>query len=187
MVILPIDLGCGTGTISKMVKENYPYAKLHCVDIAKNMIEVAKQKLSDYTDISYENADLADYSFDNSYDVVLSSLTLHHLVTDDEKIHFYTKVYHALNPNGVFYNADNVIGSNETIQKNNINHWKKFMLKNVSEEEITQKWIPKHQDEDHPARLIDQLIWLKNIGFTDVDVIWKFYNFAVYGGIKKGD
>ena len=29
------------------------------------------------------------------------------------------------------------------------------------------------------------LSWLKDIGFTDIDIIWKFYNFAVYGGFKK--
>ena len=179
-----IDLGCGTGTISKMVKESYPFASIHCVDIAKNMIEIAKHKLSKYSDITYENADLTQYFFTNSYDVVLSSLTLHHLVTDKDKINFYTKVYHALNSNGVFYNADNVIGSNEAMQENNMLHWKNFMRKTVSEEEIEQTWIKRYLEEDRPAKLIDQLNWLKDIGFVDIDVIWKYYNFAVYGGKK---
>jgi tRNA (cmo5U34)-methyltransferase len=104
-----VDLGCGTGTISKMIKEKYPSSCIHCIDIAKNMIEIAKHKLSDYSDITYENVDLSKYSFTDSYDVILSSLTLHHLVTDKDKIDFYTKVYRALNPGGVFYNADNII------------------------------------------------------------------------------
>ena len=180
-----VDLGCGTGTISKMVKEKYPSSCIHCIDIAKNMIEIAKHKLSNYSDITYENADLSKYSFTDSYDVILSSLTLHHLATDKDKIDFYTEVYRALNPGGVFYNADNIIGSNETIQGNNMVHWKYFMRKAVSEEEIGQKWIPKHKDEDRPTKLIDQLNWLKDIGFVDIDVVWKYYNFAVYGGYRK--
>lgn len=180
-----IDLGCGTGTVSKKVKENHPSSSIHCVDIAENMIDIARHRLSKYSDITYENADLSNYSFTNSYDVILSSLTLHHLVTDNDKINFYTKVYGALNSNGVFFNADNVIGSNETIQENYMLHWKKFMKKTVPAEEIEQKWILRYKDEDHPAKLIDQLSWLKNIGFVDVDVIWKYYNFAVYGGFKK--
>ena len=61
-----IDLGCGTGTISKIVKEKYPSSVIHCVDIAKNMIKIARLKLSDYSDITYENADLSDYSFTDS-------------------------------------------------------------------------------------------------------------------------
>jgi|WetSurMetagenome_2_1015567.scaffolds.fasta_scaffold00088_32 tRNA (cmo5U34)-methyltransferase len=180
-----IDLGCGTGTISKKIKGMFPSSHIHCVDIAGNMIEVARHKLSGYSDISYEIADLSKYSFSDSYDVVISALTLHHLVTDKDKIDLYTKIYRSLKPGGVFYNADIVLGSNELIQDNNILHWKKFMRKSVSPEEIEQKWMKIYEEEDSPARLIDHLNWLKDLGFTDIDLIWKYYNFAVYGGIKK--
>jgi tRNA (cmo5U34)-methyltransferase len=54
----------------------------------------------------------------------------------------------------------------------------------VSQEEIEGKWIPKYEAEDRPAKLADQLAWLKEIGFSDVDVIWTQYNFAVCGGSK---
>jgi tRNA (cmo5U34)-methyltransferase len=59
------------------------------------------------------------------------------------------------------------------------------MRRTISSEEIDDKWIPKYETEDHPAKLTDQLRWLTEIGFTDVDVIWKYYNFAVYGGAKR--
>jgi tRNA (cmo5U34)-methyltransferase len=180
-----VDLGCGTGTISKLVKQKFPSSRIHCVDIAENMIEVAKQKLSGHQDISFEIADLSNYSLTDSYDVALSSLTLHHLVTDKDKINFYTKIYHSLKPGGVFYNADLVLGSNELIQENNMLHWKQFMRKAVSAEEIEQKWMKIYREEDSPARLTDHLSWLKDIGFADIDVIWKYYNFAVYGGCRK--
>jgi hypothetical protein len=55
---------------------------------------------------------------------------------------------------------------------------------NVSREEIQVRWNPKYEAEVRPARLTDQLAWLAEIGFADVDVIWKRYNFAVYGGRK---
>jgi tRNA (cmo5U34)-methyltransferase len=58
------------------------------------------------------------------------------------------------------------------------------MRRNVSREEIEVRWIPKYEAEDRPARLTDQLAWLAEIGFADIDVIWKRYNFAVYGGRK---
>ena len=64
-------------------------------------------------------------------------------------------------------------------------HWRQFMQRSVSRQEIEEKWIPKYKDEDRPAKLIDQIYWLKDIGFKDVDVVWKFYNFAVYGGFKE--
>ena len=59
------------------------------------------------------------------------------------------------------------------------------MQRNISDDEIEDKWIPKYHSEDHPAKLVDQLRWMEQIGFVDVDVLWKYYNFAVYGGVKR--
>jgi len=42
----------------------------------------------------------------------------------------------------------------------------------------------KNYEEDNTAKLVDQVNWLINIGLVDVDVIWKYYNFAVYGGSR---
>jgi tRNA (cmo5U34)-methyltransferase len=118
------------------------------------------------------------------YDAVVSSLALHHLITDGDKIDFYRKIYDALRENGVFFNADVVLGSNEHIRNVYIAKWKSFMKEHVSEEEIENKWLPQFREEDRPAQLIDQINWLVDLGFSDVDVIWKYYNFAVYGGRK---
>ena len=59
------------------------------------------------------------------------------------------------------------------------------MGKSLSADEIEGKWIPKYYEEDRPAKLIDQLAWMAQIGFADVDVLWKYYNFAVYGGVRR--
>jgi tRNA (cmo5U34)-methyltransferase len=61
-----IDLGCGTGTISKRIKEVFPRAEITCLDLAENMIEMSKIKLSNYPDVRYQVGDLADYEFDNT-------------------------------------------------------------------------------------------------------------------------
>jgi tRNA (cmo5U34)-methyltransferase len=58
------------------------------------------------------------------------------------------------------------------------------MRKSVSAEEIENKWMITYRDEDNPAMLIDQLDWLREIGFTEVDVLLKYFNFALYGGRK---
>jgi tRNA (cmo5U34)-methyltransferase len=181
-----IDLGCGTGSIAKKVKETYPNAQVTCVDIAENMIEMARIKLSSYSDVRYQASDFYQLNFSETYDVVISSLALHHLITDEDKQDFYSKIYKALPPGGIFYNADVVLASGSHLQEAYIRQWKDFMSKSVSKQEIEDKWIPKYKEEDRPARLMDQLAWLSKIGFVDTDVVWKFYNFAVYGGTKSG-
>lgn len=181
-----IDLGCGTGTISSAILKRYPHAQVTCLDLAENMLEMAKAKLSGYPDVRYIRADLTHFDFDDRYDFVVSSLALHHLLTDDDKRQLYRKIYNALTPHGIFYNADIVLASSDTLQEMYLNQWKRFIAKSVTQDEIENKWIPKYYEEDRPARLTDQLSWLSDIGFINVDVIWKYYNFAVYGGIKHG-
>jgi tRNA (cmo5U34)-methyltransferase len=181
-----LDLGCGTGTLARRIKETFPHARMTCLDLAENMIEVAKFKLAEFSDTRFQVVDFKDYAFDDHYDVIVSSLALHHLVTDAEKIDFYRKIHAALNPHGVFFNADVILGSNEHLQNGYMEKWKAFMRKQVAEEEINRKWIPTYQQEDRPAKLMDQIAWLNTLGFVEVDVVWKYYNFAVYGGRKSG-
>jgi len=178
------DLGCGTGTIAKMILERHPNSILTCVDLAANMIETAKIKLGKYKNVEYIVGDFHNFNFNRKYDAVVTSLALHHLRNDNDKKKFFKKIFDALNKNGVFYNADVVLGSNETVQNLYINKWKEFMRRKVSVSEIESKWIPKYEEEDRPAKLIEQMKWLEEIGFEKTDVIWKYYNFAVYGGVK---
>lgn len=65
-----------------------------------------------------------------------------------------------------------------------MNQWKAFMRKQLSEDEIENKCISKYYEEDRPAKMLEQLSWLTEIGFCEVDILWKYYNFAVYGGRK---
>ena len=180
-----LDLGCGTGEISKRIKEKFPNSKISCLDFAENMIELAKIKLHEYNDVTYYAGDFKDFKFPRKYDAVVSSLALHHLITDDDKKQVYKKIFDNLLPGGVFYNADVVLGSNDYLQELYLIKWKEFMTKNVSVEYVEKEVMPKYYDEDHPARLTDHIKWLTDIGFKDVDVIWKYYMGAVYGGVKK--
>jgi tRNA (cmo5U34)-methyltransferase len=78
-----------------------------------------------------------------------------------------------------------VLGSGDFVQAAYLRKWCEFMRRYVSQEEIEDKWIPKYLAEDRPAKLMPQVTWLAEIGFSDIDILWKYYNFAVYGGIKR--
>jgi tRNA (cmo5U34)-methyltransferase len=178
-----IDLGCGTGTVSQAVLHAFPNAHVTCLDLAENMIAMAEYKLARHPHIRFIASDFA--TFDGEYDAVISSLALHHIATDEDKKRLYHRIYARLRPGGIFYNADVVLASSDLLQATYMRQWRAFMRRNISDEEIEGKWIPKYQAEDRPAKLLDQLAWLKGIGFADVDVLWKRYNFAVYGGAKR--
>ena len=180
-----LDLGCGTGTVTKTLKEQFKNAQVTCLDLAENMIEMAKIKLKDYKDIEYAIGDFYEYNFSENYDVIVSSLALHHLAADEDKKEFYKKIYDALVHGGIFLNADAVLASNKQLQRIYTAKWKEFMNKSISMKEIEEKWVPAAETEDHPVKITDHLDWLREIGFKDVDVIWKYYHIAVYGGFKQ--
>lgn len=48
------------------------------------------------------------------------------------------------------------------------------MNRTISEEEIENKWLVKYKEEDYPARLLDQIGWLKEIRFKDIEIFWKY-------------
>ena len=179
-----LDIGCGTGTVAAKIKERFPSARVDCLDFAAPMIEAAKVKLAKHEGVSYIVGEISSFGFPRNYDAVVSSLALHHLATDRDKQAVYERIYRSLNPGGVFYNADTVLGSNAFLQDAYIAKWKEFMLKSVPEEEIENKWMVTYRTEDRPAKLSDHLKWLAEAGFRDVDVIWKYYQGAVYGGVK---
>ena len=179
-----MDLGCGTGTLAQKIKEKYPNSRITCVDIAQNMLKMAQSKLQNYSDISYQNEDFQELEFESEYDVIISSLALHHLKSEKQKKKFYNKIYRALAKKGIFINADMVLASNEEVQKVYMEKWKSFMQKNVSKKEVENKWIPKYHQEDWPVKMMQHIQWLQNIGFKEVDVVWKYYNYAVYTGKK---
>ncbi len=179
-----IDLGCGTGTIAHSISERYPNSRIVCMDSSPDMIQIARKKLSHKQNTEFITGDFSSSGINGKFDVVVSSLTLNQIETDDEKKGFFERIYNLLTDYGVFYNADIVLASSEYNQKIFIQRWIDFMKLNITKEEIYANWLLKYKSEDRPAKLTDQLKWLERCGFRSVDIIWKYYNFCVYGGTK---
>lgn len=179
-----VDLGCGTGTITKKLKERFPSAVVTCVDFSGNMLELAQNKLQAYKDVSFIESDCRHFEFSAGYDAVITSLTLHHLRTGSEKKALYKKIFKGLRKNGVFYSADLALGANKYLQRMYLEKWAEILRTFLTADQIRQN-EKNYKREDHPFTLAEEFAWLKQAGFRDLDVIWKTYHFAVFGGVKK--
>ena len=178
-----IDLGCGTGNVTLAVKKRYPEASMVCIDLAENMLELAETKLRRYNDIEYWRGDIRDYDYGGRCDAVVSSLALHHLEAGDKK-EFYRRIHDILPAGRVFYIADFVLPSSRYLVKAYREEWKRFMARSLAPAEIVEM-LARHKREDRPGEFIAELDLLRKSGFSDVDVIWKKYNFCVYGGFSS--
>lgn len=180
-----LDLGCGTGNITQKALMRFPNAEVTCLDLSENMMEIAKNKLSDYEKIEYVIGDFTKMKIDRKYDVIISSLALHHIPNDEEKEAMYKDIYEALENGGVFYNAD-VIKANSSYNEE-LND--RIAMQEMKGNGITGEEIFEHRQKrdanDIPTTLVNHIEMLKKVGFKEIDVIWKHYAFAVYGGTKE--
>ena len=102
-----LDLGCGTGTLTKMIAESVP--ELHVVgfDADPATLKQAQKKLSSLggrVTLQQGFAQQIPFSTD-SFDVVVSSLFFHHLTTE-QKNDALKEIFRVLKPGGLLHIAD---------------------------------------------------------------------------------
>lgn len=100
-----LDLGCGTGLLTRMVKQFAPEAHVTGLDGDEEVLKIARDK-SRGVDIQWDHALAFDMPYpDNSFDVVVSSFVTHHLTSED-KVRAFQEVRRVLQPGGGFHIVD---------------------------------------------------------------------------------
>ncbi len=97
-----LDVGCGTGDLTIAAKARAgTTGKVYGIDAAPAMIEVARSKVAGLSlEIDFRVDLIEALSFsDDTFDVVLSSLMMHHL-PDDLKLKGLSEIYRVLKPGG---------------------------------------------------------------------------------------
>ena len=172
-----LEIGTGTGLFSQIFLNKFPEAKMDLVDLAQDMLNIAKERFSNYSNLNFFIEDILDFSPDEKYDVVISSLAIHHLeVENQEKL--YYKIFSWLKNGGIFLNAEMIAGENEFL--NNI--YEKWIIEKANETDLDEK--AKHAaierlKLDKKVPISTQLKWLKNAGFSHFDCLYKAYCFGV--------
>lgn len=178
-----LDLGAGTGLLTLHILNRYNNAEFTLVDISNEMLKIAKERFAGRSNFKYITDDYIKYDFKDKYDIICSSLSIHHLKHQDKKF-LYQKIYEMLNKDGIFLNADQVLAPTKANEEEYQRNWY---------EKIDDKYLEKKEKElifermklDNPATLENNLKWLKKAGFKDVDVFYKYYNFVVLYGKKR--
>jgi tRNA (cmo5U34)-methyltransferase len=176
-----LDLGAGTGLYSGTLQAVFPNAKFTLLDLAPEMLEKAKARFEEMGKLPrILLGDYVEADFEGSYDLIISALSIHHL-EDADKERLYQRIYSSLKPGGMFVNADQVLGATTELEKLYRTHWlESVRALGISDEELNK--ARKRMEYDRMTPLSDQLGWLKQAGFRDVDCWYKNFSFAVFGG-----
>lgn len=113
-----LDFGCGTGTLTMMIKKAKPNCMVSGIDVDPQVLKIAQSKARlENTDINFIEYDAITLPFvDESIDKVAASLVLHHLSTVEKYIAF-KGIYRVLKKGGELHILDISVPVSPDMQK----------------------------------------------------------------------
>jgi len=178
-----LDIGAGTGLLSALMLQKFPDAQLTLVDLSESMLTIAKERFADRSDVRYIVGDYSSVDFSGRYDLCCSALSIHHL-EHEEKRRLYKKIFDALNPGGIFVNADQVLGETAAINRHYMEYWDEFLVPCSLSPEDKKQMLYRRDTFDKNEKLSVQLMWLADCGFGEIDLVYKNRLFVVFSGRK---
>jgi tRNA (cmo5U34)-methyltransferase len=190
-----LDLGAGDGALSALMLSIFPQAEAVLVDFSEPMLAGVERRLAGRGKWQVVRGDLSDASWRDalpggSYGAAVSSLAIHHL-PGERKRALYAEVFDLLEDGAMFVNLDYV-----TVTGPLQGLWDEQLVANSmrlererggsrSAEELERN-LCGDADEDRPDTVEDQVRWLRDAGFEQVEVHFKWAEVAVFGGIRPG-
>lgn len=185
-----VDIGCSTGTTLFMLehffkRECAEMPQLTGLDPSADMLARARAKAAQYTDstINFLHAGASELD-ESDIDVALMNYTLQ-FIPLEERVEVLKRIYQSLKPGGLFILAEKIMSPITEIQEVITDLYYDFKRRNGYDElEISRKrealenvLIPLSQEQ--------QVAMLRESGFTKSEMIFRWYNFACYVGVKS--
>lgn len=168
-----LDLGCGDGRLSALLRIRRPDAHLTLVDVSPPMLAAARRRFAGDPRADIRDHDLADPLPADlvDLDAVVSGFAIHHL-EDDRKRALYAECLAALRPGGTFCNLEHVASPTP-----------------ARHAEFLDALGLEPGQEDPSNRLVPaevQVGWLTGIGFADADCLWRWREMALLAAVRPG-
>jgi len=165
-----LDLGSGAGRLLTLVQAARPQAAFVAIDFSPTMLEALQQKFVGNDAVKVVAHDLNDpLPTLGKFEVVVSSFAIHHL-PHERKRSLCGEIFDCLTCGGLFCNLEHVASPTTELHH-----------------QFLQKLDIAPADEDPSNKLLDletQLCWLRQVGFMDVDCLWKWRELALLVGAK---
>jgi tRNA (cmo5U34)-methyltransferase len=185
-----LDLGCGAGAMSRLVLDAAPSSSGVGIDFSEPMLACARERLAGYGGRwQSAAADLGASAWTEAvpharYDAIVSGLAIHHLPAERKRA-LFAEAFALLVPGAMLINMD-YVAIDGPLQ----GLFDERMLENAvhAEHEAggtrSQAELDLEDDDDRPDTVEDQLRWMREAGFGEVEVHFKWAEAAVYGGTK---
>jgi tRNA (cmo5U34)-methyltransferase len=191
-----LDLGAGDAVLLATVLEVFPESTGIAVDFSPLMLEQARALLATFgRRAAIVEADLQTPAWNEKvpgpFDAVVSGFAIHHLPHDRKRV-LYREIYGLLSEGGTFLNAEHVASPTPRIEDmfNDAMSQHLFERRQERGEDVSLEQVHREYLErpDRAANILapveEQCQWLMDIGFREVDCFWKYFELAIFGGIR---
>jgi tRNA (cmo5U34)-methyltransferase len=191
-----LDIGSGDAILLATLLETFPDASGVALDFSPLMLEQACQRLAKFGQrATVVEADLQTTAWKASlpepFNVIVSGFAIHHL-PDERKQALYQEIYDLMAEGGVFLNCEHVASATprgeqmfDDAMATHLYQRRKEKGEEVSLEDIRRASMERPDRAANILALVeDQCCWLREIGLRDVDCFWKYFELAIFGGIK---
>ncbi len=181
-----LDVGCGAGNYTLKLLESLPNLDATLIDLSQPMLDRARERVSRATAgcITTIQGDIRAINLAaGEFDIVLAAAVLHHLRTDDEWRAVFTAFHRALRPGGSVWVFDLVESSIPAVQELMRRRYGEYLTR-LKDEAYRDHVFAYVEKEDTPRPLLFQLELLRQVGFSQVEVLHKNVCFAAFGAVK---
>ncbi len=183
-----VDLGCSTGTTLSMLEtvlkeksDRVPH--FIGIDTSAPMLEQAQKKCATVRKAEFIEIDMTEYDFEGT-EIVILNYTLQFL-KHSARIGLLKKIYDSMLPGGIILLSEKIQSPQAPMQEIITDLYYDFKRRNgYSELEISQK-REALENVLVPVTPKEQLEMLEDAGFDYSEMLFRWYNFASYLGIKK--
>jgi tRNA (cmo5U34)-methyltransferase len=184
-----LDLGGGDGAMTRLALQYAPQAEAVLVDFSEPMLARAKERAAagEYR-CTVVHGDMREPGWQSElelqagYDLVISGLAVHHL-TSQRKRELFAEVFALLAPGGMFLNMD-IVAVQGPLEGLFEEQMRANAERAAHEHGHPEQEINFDGDEDRPDSVEDQLRWLREAGFSQAEVHFKWAEAAILGAIK---
>jgi tRNA (cmo5U34)-methyltransferase len=183
-----LDLGAGTGAASRAVLTEYPNASALLAEFSPQMMAEGDKALvgfaGRYRYVEYDmNSSDWPAGIPRQLDAIVSALSIHHL-PDERKRSIFKEIRQRLKPGSWYVNYDPIRAPDATMES----IWER--VNDIYDPDAQYKRthrspLEQARYENHVRYMIPlapQLDWLRDAGFTNIDVFWKRLDWVIYGG-----
>ncbi|HMR18150.1 MAG TPA: class I SAM-dependent methyltransferase [Sphingobacterium sp.] len=183
-----LDIGCGAGNYDVKLLEYVKPLDITLVDLSRPMLDRAMERVeASNPDGSTRifQGDFRDMDFpEESFDVIIATAVLHHLRDDRDWQTAFARLYRLLKPGGSIWIFDLV--EQATAPMHSLIYTQRYgqYLTSLKDESYRDHVFAYIEREDSPRSLMYQMELLKDVGFSQVDVLHKHLCFASFVAFK---